>query len=317
VEGTTGPITNRLFRDALGTGKRVRTDTQVGRSRVSVSSVAVDLAAELLGDLSKRRVLVIGAGENGELTAQALRERGVDTVFVANRRYDRAIGLAKRFGGTAVRFDDLPAELGRADIVVSSTSSPHQIFGREELGVVVEERGRRPLVLIDIAVPRDIEPSVRDLCTGVTLFDMDDLQKEVARHLSVREAEAEKARSLVDQEAERFEGWLGTLDVVPTITALRERGDAIVEALMKENEGRWQSLSDADRERVRTMAAAVVSRMLHEPTLRLKDSVEGDASYVYVHALRELFGLGEEPARGDAGAEVTQLDARRERRQAR
>ena len=177
VEGATGPISNRLFRDALAAGKRVRTETEIGRSRVSISSVAVELAAGMLGDLSSRRVLVIGAGENGELTAQALRERGVHTVFVANRRYDRAIGLAQRFGGTAVRFDDLPTELGRADIVVSCTASPHQIFGREELEVVVEQRGRRPLVLIDIAVPRDIEPSVRDLCSGITLFDMDDLQQ--------------------------------------------------------------------------------------------------------------------------------------------
>src|SRR5262249_34960704 len=150
-----------------------------------------------LGDLRRRRVLVIGAGENGELTAQALRERGVHTVFVANRRYDRAIGLAHRFGGEAVRFADLPAELGRAHSLVSCTSSPHQIFGREELEVVVEERGRRPLVLIDIAVPRDIEPAVRDLCSGVTLFDMDDLQSEVARNLSVREAEAASAARIV------------------------------------------------------------------------------------------------------------------------
>ena len=146
-------------------------------------------------------MLVIGAGENGELTAQALRERGVHTVFVANRRYDRAIGLAERFGGSAVRFEELPAELERADIVVSCTASPHQIFGREELELVVEARGRRPLVLIDIAVPRDIEPSVRDLCSGITLFDMDDLQREVARNLSGREAEAAKARTLVDEEA--------------------------------------------------------------------------------------------------------------------
>src|ERR671931_1138113 len=201
VEGATAPISNRLFRDALAAGKRVRTETEIGRSHISIATVAVDLAAKSLGDLTKRRVLVIGAGENGELTAQALRERGVHTVFVANRRYDRAIGLAKRFGGEAVRFDDLPAELARADIVVSCTSSPHQIFGREELEVVVEERGRRPLVLIDIAVPRDIEPAVRDICSGITLLDMDDLQREVDRNLSVREAEAARAKLLVDEEA--------------------------------------------------------------------------------------------------------------------
>src|SRR3954470_3587704 len=264
VEGATGPISNRLFRDALAAGKRVRTETEVGRSRVSVSSVAVDVAAELLGDLSTRRVLVIGAGENGELTARALAERGVHTVFVANRRYDRAIGLAERFGGTAVRFDDLPSELARADIVVSCTSSPHQIFGREELEVVVEERGRRPLVLIDIAVPRDIEPSVLDLCTGDTLFYMDAIETEVARNMSGRKAEAQKARKLVDEDAERFEGWLGTLDVVPTIAALRDRAEGIVAQVLRENEQRWESLSEADRERLGLMARAIVNRLLHE-----------------------------------------------------
>jgi glutamyl-tRNA reductase len=310
VEGATGPISNRLFRDALSAGKRVRTETEIGRSHVSIATVAVDLAARSLGDLSKRRVLVIGAGENGELTARALAERGVHTVFVANRRYDRAIGLADRFGGTAVRFDDLPTELARADIVVSCTSSPHQIFGREELEVVVEERGRRPLVLIDIAVPRDIEPSVRDLCSGVTLFDMDDLQSEVARNLSVREAEATKAGALIDQETERFDRWLETLDVVPTITALRERAESIVEQALRENEPRWERLSEADRERVGVMARAIVGRLLHEPTMRLK---RGEDAYEHLHALRELFDL-EPELREPRPAEVTDLESRRRRR---
>jgi len=310
VEGATGPISNRLFRDALSAGKRVRTETEIGRSHVSIATVAVELAARSLGDLSTRRVLVIGAGENGELTAQALGERGVHTVFVANRRYDRAIGLAERFGGTAVRFDDLPSELARADIVVSCTSSPHQIFGREELEVVVEERGRRPLVLIDIAVPRDIEPSVRDLCSGVTLFDMDDLQREVTRNMSVREAEATKAHVLIDEETERFDRWLGTLDVVPTIAALRERAESIVEQALRENEPRWERLSDADRERVGVMARAIVGRLLHEPTMRLK---RGEDVYEHLHALRELFGL-EPELREPRPAEVTDLESRRRRR---
>ena len=311
VEGATGPISNRLFRDALSAGKRVRTETGVGRSHISIATVAVDLAAGMLGDLSKRRVLVIGAGENGELTAHALHDRGVHTVFVANRRYDRAIGLAQRFGGTAVRFDDLPAELGRADIVVSCTSSPHQIFGREELEVVLEERGPRPLVLIDIAVPRDIEPSVRDLCSGITLFDMDDLQAEVDRSQSVLEDEAARARSLVDEEAERFERWLETLDVVPTIAALRELGEQIVEQVLRENESRWESLSEADRERLGVMARAVVNRLLHEPTLRLKAGA-GEDSVIQLNAVRELFGLEAAPA--DEVPEVADLDARRRQR---
>ena len=291
VEGTTGPITNRLFRDALGAGKRARTETGISRSRISVPSVAVELAEQVLGDLGSRRVLVIGAGENGETTAQALAERGVHSIFVANRRHDRAIGLAARFGGEAVRFDDLPELLTQADIVVSCTASPHQIVGREELALVLQERAGRRLMMIDIAVPRDIDPSVRDL-PGLTLYDMDDLQHAVARNMSGREAEAVKAGRLVELEVERFSRWLGSLEIVPTIAALRERGDDIVAQVLRENSERWESVSENDRKRLEVMARAVVSRLLHEPTLRLKDS-DGDRAYVYVDALRELFGLDE------------------------
>src|ERR671914_2091511 len=233
VAGVTGPVSNRLFRDALAAGKRARAETGIGRSQASISSVAVALAADFLGDLASRRVLVIGAGENAELAARSLRERGVRTVFVANRRYDRALGLAKRFGGEAVSFDDLPDELERADIVVSSTGAPHQILGREELELVAARRPGRPLVLIDLAVPRDIDPAVGD-CPGVALYDMDDLQRAVARNLSGREAEAERAAELIEEELQRFEGWLRSLDVVPTISALRAHGDSIVEQVLRE-----------------------------------------------------------------------------------
>ena len=311
VEGTTGPITNRLFRDALSAGKRARTETGIGRSRVSVSSMAVELAEQVLGDLESRRVLVIGAGENGEVTARALADRGVHSIFVANRRYDRAIGLAARFGGEAVRFDEMPELLTQADIVVSCTASPHQIIGREELALVLEERAGRPLLMMDIAVPRDIDPNVRDL-PGLTLYDMDDLQHAVARNMSGREAEAVKAGRLVELEVERFSRWLGSLDIVPTITALRERGDDIVAQVLRENHERWESVSENDRRRLEVMARAVVSRLLHEPTLRLKDS-DGDRAYVYVDALRELFALEGSDAAVDepASADVASLDEAR------
>jgi glutamyl-tRNA reductase len=312
VEGATGPISNRLFRDALGAGKRVRTETALGRSRVSVSSVAVDLARDVLGDLETRRVLVVGAGENGEMTAKALADRGVRTVFVANRRYDRAIGLAQRFGGEAVRFDDLPAEIVNADIVVGCTSSPHLIMGADELALVTEQRGGRPLLLIDIAVPRDIDPRVREL-PGITLYDMDDLQRTVARNLDVQEAESARARTVIDEELQRFDRWLSTLDVVPTISALRERGEQVIQQVLRENEGRWETLSEADRERVELMTRAVVNRLLHEPTARLKRPADEDAAYVHVQALRELFGLDTGPL-GEAEAEVTSLDERRAER---
>jgi glutamyl-tRNA reductase len=308
VEGTTGPITNRLFRDALGAGKKARSETGISRSRVSVSSIAVELAEHVLGELESRSVLVIGAGENGEMTARALANRGVSTIFVANRRYDRAIGLAARFGGEAVRFDDLPELLVQADIVVSCTSSPHQIVGREELALVLEERAERPLLLMDIAVPRDIDPAVRGL-PGITLYDMDDLQHAVARNMSGREAEAAKAGQLIEQEVERFTRWFGSLEVVPTIAALRERADEIVAQVLRENDERWESISSDDRRRVELMARAVVSRLLHEPTLRLKET-EGDRAYVYVDTLRELFGL-DSGAAEQPPAEVTSLDSRR------
>jgi glutamyl-tRNA reductase len=317
VEGATGAITNRLFSTALGTGKRARHETAIGRSRVSVSSVAVELARGTLGELESRRVLVIGAGENGELTAKALRERGVETVFVANRRYDRAIGLAQRFGGHAVRFDDLPAELQAADIVVSSTASPHQLVGREELELVMEGRGGRPLLLIDIAVPRDIDPTVREI-TGITLFDMDDLQREVARNMGAREAEVVHVRRIIEQEVERFGDWLASLDVVPTIAALRERGEEIVQRVLRENEPRWESLGPADRARVELLARTVVGRLLHEPTLRMKGAAESGGSYMHIQALRELFGLDPEAPNYEvdgqerqAPADVTSLEDHR------
>jgi glutamyl-tRNA reductase len=314
VEGVTGPVSNRLFRDALAAGKRVRTETGIARSSVSVSSVAVQLAADFLGELRAKKVLVIGAGENAELTAQTLREHGVETMFVANRRYDRALGLAQRFGGRAVAFDDLPSELVDADIVVSATGAPHQIIGRDELQHVAATRMGRPLVLLDLAVPRDIEPAVRD-CPGIALHDMDDLQQAVARNMSVREAEAEQARVLLREELRRFLQWLESLDVVPTISALRRHGEGIVDQVLRENESRWESLSPADRERVEVLARAVVSRLLHEPTVRLKGSVGDEESYRYVHALRELFGLEAElvaPEEAPA-ASVTSIEARRRR----
>jgi glutamyl-tRNA reductase len=168
----------------------------------------------------------------------------------------------------------------------------------------------RPLVLIDLAVPRDIDPDVR-ACPEVALYDMDDLQRAVAENMSGREAEVEEARSLVREEVERFRNWLESLDVVPTISALRRRGEEVVDHVLRENEPRWESLSQADRERVEALARAVVSRLLHEPTLRLKGAAGAEASYRYVHALHELFGLEAALAPHDEPAQVTQLDARR------
>jgi glutamyl-tRNA reductase len=311
VEGATGPILNRLFRGALAAGGRARGETTIGERRVSIPSVAVELARRTLGDLSERRVLVIGAGETAELVARALVARGVSTVFVANRHHDRAIGLAQRFDGAAVRLEDLPEQLELADIVVSATNSPHHIVERDELEHVMGTRGGRPLLLIDIAVPRDIEPECREI-PGVTLHDIDDFQQIVERNASGREAEARRVEPILAAEQDRFERWLASLEVVPTVASLRERADEVIERILAENEGRWESLSEADRERITTMANAVASRILHEPTLRMKRSAGSDDAYLYVSALRELFGLDAETEPEAEGADnVTELRRRK------
>jgi glutamyl-tRNA reductase len=311
VEGATGPILNRLFRGALAAGKRARSETAVGEKGVSIPSVAVELAQRTLGDLGRRQVLLVGAGDTSELTARALAARGAQAVFIANRRYNRAIGLAQRFGGRAVRIDELPAQLAAADIVVSTTDSPHHLIERSELEMVMEGRADSPLLLIDLAVPRDIDPGCRELA-GVTLHDVDDVQAIVQRNASGREAEARRAAAILDAELGRFEAWLASQEVVPTVAALRRRAEEIVGRVLEENESRWESLSEADRERVAAMARAIASRLLHEPTLRVKGVADRDDAYLYVSALRELFGLdaATEPERGPA-AEVTSLDDRR------
>jgi glutamyl-tRNA reductase len=317
VEGATGPILNRLFRGALAAGKRARSETGISEKGVSVPSVAVELAQRALGDLSSRLVLVVGAGETAELTARALAARGVEPAFIANRRYDRAIGLAQRFGGRAVRFEELPAQMEQADIVVASTSSPHHVVEPEALGEVMAARHGRPLLLIDLAVPRDIHPDCRQV-EGVSLHDMDDLQTLVERNASGREAEARRAESLLRSELGRFERWLASQDVTPTVASLRERATEIVDRVLAENEARWESLTEADRERMQAMARAIASRLLHEPTLRLKRSSGEDDAYLYVNALRELFGLDAPTAPlEEQDAEVRTLgEARRRKRPA-
>jgi glutamyl-tRNA reductase len=286
---TTGPLTNKLFRAALATGKRVRTETAISAGRGSVASVAVDAARTALGDLTDRHVLIVGAGETAELTARALHAQGVTTMFVANRRRARAIALAQQFGGASGSFDALPGEIDRADIVITSTGSPHHLLGADDLAAVMRDRAERPLLLIDLAVPRDIDPDAAEV-PGVTLLDIDGLQAQVSRGLTVRRAEAVAAEGIVEEEIHTFAGWLGQLEVTPTLRALRARGDAVVDRLLAENEGRWEALTDRDRERVETLARAAVSRLLHEPTTRVK-AVDGDQRHARLQLLRELFGL--------------------------
>ncbi|MDQ2621869.1 MAG: glutamyl-tRNA reductase [Actinomycetota bacterium] len=290
VEGASGPVLNRLFRGAIAGGGRVRNETGISQKGVSVASVAIELARRALGDLADRQALVIGAGDTAELVARALVNRGSQTVFIANRHYDRAIGLAERFGGDAVRIDNLPEKLNEADIVISATNSPHHLLDRDAISAVMENREGRPLFLVDLAVPRDIDPACREV-RGVTLSDVEDIQNIVERNTGGRQAEAHRAEQIIEVELERFESWLASLEVVPTVKALREYSEEIVRRVLAENENRWEDLTEADRLRVETMARAVASRMLHEPTIKLKESVGSDRSYENVSALRQLFGL--------------------------
>ncbi len=320
--GVTGPLTNRLFAAALTTGKRVRSETGIGSSRVSVPSVAVDLALDVLGGLSERHVVILGAGETSELTARALAEQGVGTIFVANRHADRALSLAQRFGGSVVGLDGLPDQLLEADIVVSSTSSPHPIVGSEELELVMAQRAGRgggaPLLLIDIAVPRDIDSRCGDL-DDVTLYDIDDLQAVVQRNLGARKEIVPQAEEIVEEEIRRFARWLGQLETLPTVAALREHGNEILEQVLAENAGRWESASERDLMRVEAIARAVVGRLLHEPTIRLR-SLSEERGHASLQLVRELFGLdtpqegtSDSPAHSEAqgdGAEAKLAEVR-------
>jgi glutamyl-tRNA reductase len=254
-------------------------------------------------------VLMIGAGATAELVAKALVSRGVQTVFVANRHHDRALGLAQRFDGEAIRFENLPEQLVNVDLAVSTTNSPHHVIERDGLDQVMAEREARPLLLIDIAVPRDIDPECREVA-GVSVYDIDDVQQIVERNAGSREAEATRAERIIETELDRFEKWLASLEVVPTITALREHGDEVVRRVMAENENRWENLGEADRARMELMAKAIASRILHEPTRRIRRAAGHDDAYQYVSALRELFGLDVETSvesEADAAGKVTEL----------
>jgi glutamyl-tRNA reductase len=311
---TTGPLTNRVFKAALATGKRVRSETAIGAGALSLPAVAVALARELLGELTGREVVIVGTGETAELTARALADSGVRTVFVANRRRDRAFSLAERFGGETVSFDQLPRVLGQADIVVTATASPHLLLEAEEVSAVMRARPGKPLLMVDLAVPRDIDAACASL-DGVSLYDIDDLEMVIDRNRSVRRAEARRAEGIVEEEIQHFATWLGSLEVLPTLAALRERGSAIAEQVLAENAGRWESASDRDLKRVDALAHAVVSRLLHEPTLRMKE-MRGDRVHARMQLVRELFGLDaqdEVAASRDAVAEVRELGERRRR----
>jgi len=306
---TTGPLTNHLFRAALSTGKRVRTETAIGEGHMSLPSVSAMLAREVLGDLQGRRAVIIGTGESSELAARALADAGVQLVFVATRRRDRAVSLAARFAAESVSFDELPEALVEADMVISATSSPHLLIEAGELAVVQAQRDERPLLIVDLAVPRDVDADTAGVA-GVTLHDVDDLEAVIARNRRVRQSEARKAEGIVEEEIQSFATWLGSLEVLPTLAALRSHATDIAEQVVAENDGRWESASERDIERVQAISRAIVNRLLHHPTLRIKE-LRDDRVHARMALVRDLFGLSvdDDPALRDAPAEAEDLAA--------
>jgi glutamyl-tRNA reductase len=269
--------------------------------------VAVALAKERLGALTGRSVVIVGTGETSELAARALADSGARAVFVASRRRDRAISLAKRYGGSSVSFDELPVALEDADILVSATASPHVLLEAPELAQIMARRAGRPLLLVDLAVPRDIDSDCQEI-DGVSLYDIDDLEAVIARNRTVRQAEARRAEGIIEEEIQSFAVWLGSLEVLPTIAALRAHALQIAEQVLQENRGKWESASPGDLERVDAMARAILNRLLHEPTLRMK-ALRDDRVHARMALVRELFALEDasaaaEPADRPADAPV-------------
>ena len=287
--GTTGVVFNTLFQQALAVSKRVRTETGIDQRAVSVSYAAVEMAREHFGDLAGRTVLVVGAGKMSGLAARYLVENGVAGVIVSNRSHDRAVELARCCAGRAVRFDELYRYLAEADIVISCTAATHYVIHAGEMERVLAGR-RREMLLIDLAVPRDIEPAVGRL-PGVTLFDIDDVKDVVDLNLEERRRRAVRAEAIVEEELNDFMRWHGSLFVVPTIAALKQRGEAIRASELQKALNRLGPLSEHDRKVVATLASTIVNRLLHEPVTRLKEYALTPQGHLYTETLQNLFGL--------------------------
>lgn len=291
--GAVGPVLNGLMERALRAGKRVRTETALGASPVSVASVAIELARQIFGTLAGRTVLVLGAGEMSEAAALHLKEEGVAAILVSNRQYERAAELAARLGGRAVRFDQFKEELLAADIVIASTAAPHPILSRADVEQIIRARRQRPLFLIDIAVPRDIAADVNTI-DNVYLYDIDDLEAVAAANRKVREQEATVAEAIVEREVEAFTQWLRSLDVVPTIQTLREKVEAIRDQELGKALQRLADLPPEQQAVVRQLAQGIVNKILHHPMIELRRQSARRDGHITISALRRLFGLEEE-----------------------
>ena len=259
---------------------------------MSIASAGVELARKIFGELAGRTVLILGAGEMAELALRHLKDDGVRSILVANRSHDRAVALAEEFHGKAVTFETFPREMVEADIVISSTSAPHLILKKEDVETIIQVRRHRPIFLIDIANPRDIDPGCNQV-DNVYLYNIDDLQSVVASNLKERQREAERAEVIVDREVGVFQTWLRGLDVVPTIVSLRNRVEEIRTAELQKAMARLGGLTAEQREAIASMTTAMINKILHQPMSELRRQAVHQDGHLYSAVLRRLFGLEE------------------------
>lgn len=294
-------VLNTLLMNALTLGKRVRTETYIDRQAVSISSAAVELAKQELGTLENKTVLIVGAGDTSELAARHLVSNGISSVIVANRTFDRAKRLADEFGGKAIRLDHFGLYLESADIVISCTASPHYIMGKKDVEPIIAHRSK-PLLFMDIAVPRDIDPAVAEL-DNVFLYDIDDMQNVVAQNLEGRQREAVKARVIVEEEVENFFFWMDSLLVVPTIVRLRAQAEEIKKREVEKALRRIDHVTPREKKIVEQLAHAIVSQWLHKPMYNLRYLAGSHADRIdcYMRAIHDLFGLDELPQQSEEG----------------
>ncbi len=292
--GASQRVFNKLFRQSFLVGKRVRTETEIGENAVSISYAAIELAKKVFDSLDGRTILVLGAGKMSELTAKHLVANGVGKVLVANRTYERARELADKFGGEAIIYEQLYDRIGEADIVISSTAATHYVITKDKLAAARRGRKGSPLFLIDIAVPRDIDPGVNDL-GDVYLYDIDDLSGVVSQNLEERMREAERAEVIIAEEMREFEVWLESMEVVPTVAAIRAKAEAIRAEELEKAVKRLSGLSEKELATVEALTSAIVGKMLHGPTARLKKIAGEKDGYEYVEAARFLYGLDTNP----------------------
>ncbi len=287
---TTGLLLNSLLSKAFGVAKRVRTETGIGQSAVSISFAAVELAKKIFGNLQDKAVLIIGAGEMSELVAQHLITNGVQNIFVANRTYERAVEMADKFKGEAIKYDRILDQMYRADIIISSTGAPHTIIHHDDVAGAIQKRKHRPMFLIDIAVPRDIEASINQI-DSVYLYDIDDLQSVVEANIKERRREAKLAEEMISREVTQFCVWLKRLDVAPTIVALKNACEAIRLKELNKALKKLKDVSESERKIIEAMTQGIINKILHKPITCLKCNSASNDLQIYIDTTRQLFGL--------------------------